>query len=95
MAQLVEAMLYKPESRGLIPREQHYGRGGDSASMINEYQVCFLRDKCGRCLGLTSLSSSRADSRNTGCLSLVEPYGPAHASAGLALSFRFNTSDDE
>jgi len=61
MAQLVEAMRYKPESHGLIPRELHYGPGGDSASMINEYLVCFLRDKGGRCVGLITLLSSCAD----------------------------------
>lgn len=67
MAQLVEAMRYKPESRGLIPREQHYGSGGHSVSMMNEYQVCFLRDKGGRCVVLTTLSSSCAD-----CLEILD-----------------------
>jgi len=56
VAHLVEAMRYKSESRRLIPRDQHYGRGGDSASMIKEYQMCFLRDKGGRCVGLTDTS---------------------------------------
>ena len=53
MAQLVEALNYKPEGRGLESRRcrwnfslisfrQHYGPEVDSASNRNEYQEYFL-----------------------------------------------------
>ena len=54
MAQLVEALRYKPEGRGFDSRwchwnfsltqsfRPHYDPGVDSASNINEYQKCFL-----------------------------------------------------
>ena len=54
MAQLVEALRYKPEGRGFDSRSchyifslaksfrPHYGPGVDSASNRNEYQECFL-----------------------------------------------------
>ena len=50
VAQLVEALRYKPEGRGFDPRWchsnfSHYGRGVDSASNRNEYQEYFLRVK--------------------------------------------------
>jgi hypothetical protein len=66
VAQLVEAVRYKPEGRGFdslccqwnfslkqsfLP---HSGPGIDSASNTNEYQV----DKGGRCVGLTTLPPS-------------------------------------
>jgi hypothetical protein len=50
VAQLVEALRYKPE-----------GRGFDSASNRNEYQEYFLEGKGGRCIELTTLPSSYAD----------------------------------
>jgi hypothetical protein len=53
VAQLVEALRYKPEGRGFDSRcchwifsltsfRPHYGPGVDSASNKNEYQECFL-----------------------------------------------------
>jgi len=54
VAQLVEALRYKPEGRGFDSRWcnwnfslirsflPHYGPGIDSASNRNEYQECFL-----------------------------------------------------
>ena len=54
MAQLVEALRYKPEGRGFDSRwchwnflltlslRPHYGPGADSASNRNEYQEYFL-----------------------------------------------------
>ena len=54
VAQLVEALRYKPEGRGFDSRWCHwnfsltlsfrpyYGTGVDSASNRNEYQECFL-----------------------------------------------------
>jgi len=45
MAQLVEALRYKPEGRGFDSRWCHYGPGVDSASNRNEYQEYFLAGK--------------------------------------------------
>jgi hypothetical protein len=57
VAQLFEALRYKPEGRGFDSRWSHwifsltqsfrpcYGPGVDSASNRNEYQGCFLRVK--------------------------------------------------
>jgi hypothetical protein len=57
VAQLVEALRYKPEGRMLDSRwcnwnflltysfQPHYGLGVDSASMKNEYQEYLLRVK--------------------------------------------------
>jgi len=45
VAQLVEALRYKPEGRGFDSRWchwLHYGPGVASASNRNEYQECFL-----------------------------------------------------
>jgi hypothetical protein len=65
VAQLVEALRYKPEGRGFDSRGGHsnfsltmmprYGPGVDSASNRNEYQVYILGGKGGRCVGLTTL----------------------------------------
>ena len=60
VAQLVEAMCYKPEGRGFNPRWchwifflaysfwPHYGPGVNSASNRNEYQEYFLGVKAAR-----------------------------------------------
>jgi len=57
VAQLVEALPYKPEGRGFDSRwchrnfsltfsfRPHYGLGVDSSSNKSEYQECFLRVK--------------------------------------------------
>ena len=70
VAQLVEALIYKPEGRGFYSRWfhwnfsltysfwPHYGPGVDSAS---EYQGYTLRGKGGRGLGLTNIPHSCAD----------------------------------
>jgi hypothetical protein len=83
VAQLVEALLYKPEGRGFDSRwchwnfsltysfRSHYGPGVDRASNRNEYQEYFLGGKGGRCIGLTTLPLSRAD-----CLEIGEPQLP-------------------
>ena len=77
MAQLVEALRYKPKGRGFDPRWCHwnfssfwsrYGPAVDSASNRNEYQEYFLGGKCGRCVGLTTLPPSCVD-----CLEIWEP----------------------
>jgi hypothetical protein len=47
--QLVEALRYKPASRGFDSRfRPHCGPGVVSACKRNEYQECLLRDKGGR-----------------------------------------------
>ena len=67
VAQLVQALSYKPEGRGfdsgwchwnfLLTQSfwSHYGHVVDSASNINEYQEYFLGGKSGRCVRLTTL----------------------------------------
>jgi hypothetical protein len=75
VAQLVEALHYKPEDRGLDFRwchwkfflntwsfRPHYGPGVNLASNRNEYQKNFLGGKDSRCVGLTNLPSSRVNS---------------------------------
>jgi hypothetical protein len=73
VAQLVEALRYKPEGGGFNSRWcqwifslayscwPHYGPGVDSASNRNAYQEYFLGGKRGRCVGLTTLPPSSAD----------------------------------
>jgi hypothetical protein len=86
---VVEALRYKPESRGIDSRlchwnfslkpsfRPHYGPGVDSASNRNEYQ-----GKGGRCVGLTTLPPCLAD-----CLKTWEPQpsGTLSACNGIAL----------
>ena len=92
MAQLVEALRYKPEGRGFDSRlchwnfsltqsfRPHIGPGVDSASNRNEYQEYFLEGKGTRCVGLTTLPLSCAD-----CLEIWEPQplGTRRACPGL------------
>jgi len=70
LAQLVEALCYKPEGRGFDAPwghqdfsftksfRPHYGFGVDSASNKNDYLGYLLRARGGRCLGLTTLPLS-------------------------------------
>ena len=88
MAQLVEALRYKPEGRGFDSRWCHLhdpsGRtmapGVDSASNRNEYQEYFMGSKGGRCMVLTNLPPSCAK-----CLEIWEPQplGTLRACPGL------------
>ena len=83
VVQLVEALRYKPESRGFdscwclwnfsltLSFQPHYGPGVDSASNRNEYQEYFLGDKGSRCVQLTTLPPSCAN-----CLEIWEPHPP-------------------
>jgi hypothetical protein len=83
VAQLVEALRYKPERRGFDSRwcqwnvwltwsfRSHYGPGVDSASNRNKYQESFLGGNGGRCVGLTTLSPSCTD-----CLKTWDPRPP-------------------
>jgi hypothetical protein len=66
VAQLVEALRYKPEDSGFDSRWCHWnfsltqsiwlhcGPGVDSASNRNEYQEYFLGGKGSWCIGLTT-----------------------------------------
>ena len=78
VAQLVEALRYKPEGRGFDSRcywkfsfRPHFGPGVNLASNRNECQEYFLGGKGGRCIGLTTLPPSWAD-----CLEIWEPQTP-------------------
>jgi hypothetical protein len=101
MAQLVEALRYKPEGRGFDSRLcnwnfsltwsfwLHCGPGVDLACNRNEYQEYFLGGKGGWCVGLTTLPPSCAD-----CLKIWEPQPPRTLRAvqtcnGIALPFTF------
>jgi len=64
---------------GIIFRT-HYGPEVDSASNINEYQEYFLRGKGGRCVGLTTLLSSRTDRLETW---IYQPPGTLRACPGV------------
>ena len=69
MAQLVEALRYKPEVARSIPDGVtgvwHYGLGVDSASNINEHHEYF------RCVGLITLPPSCVE-----CHEIWEPQPP-------------------
>jgi len=83
MAQLVEALCYKPEGCGFISQCCHWncsltqsfwlhcGPGVDSPCNRNEYQAYFLGGKGSWYVGLTALSPSCAD-----CLEIWEPNPP-------------------
>jgi hypothetical protein len=75
VAQLVEALRYKPEGCGFdgVTEIFHfiYGPGVDSASNRNEYQEYFLGGKGSRCVRLTTLPPSCAD-----CIEIWEPQPP-------------------
>jgi len=71
VAQLVEALRYKPEGRGFDSRWSHYGPGIESASDRNGYQEYFLGGIGGRCEGLITLPPSCAD-----CFEIWEPQTP-------------------
>jgi hypothetical protein len=93
VAQLVEALRYKPEGRGFDSRwchwnfsltqsfRSHYRPGIDSVSNRNEYQEYPLGGKGGRCVELT-LPPSCND-----CLVIWEPQRPGNLGAcpGIAL----------
>ena len=75
VAQSNETLRYKPEGRGFTSRgssdfsltlsfRSHYGPGVDSAFNRNNYQMCSLGGKNGRCVGLTTLPPSCADCLN-------------------------------
>jgi len=58
----------------------HYDPEVDLASNKNEYQEYFLEGKVGRCVGLTTFSTSCAE-----CLDIWEPQPPGTLRACLGL----------
>ena len=78
MAQLVEALRYKPEGRGSDSRWCHWNFSLKilPTSNRNEYQEYLL----GRCVGLTTLPPSYAD-----CLQTCEPQTPGTLKACLCV----------
>ena len=99
MAQLAEALRYKPE--GLRSNAQwclwnfsltqsfqpHCGTGVDSAPNRNEYQEYFLGGGGSQSVGLTTLPPTCAmpNVLKSGSLNHLEPSGPVQASNGIAL----------
>jgi hypothetical protein len=83
VAQLVEALRFKPEGRGFDSRRclsnfsltqsfrPHWCPGVDSASNRNGYQEYILGGKGGRCVGLTTWPPSCAD-----CHKIWDPQPP-------------------
>ena len=101
MAQLVEALRYKPEGRGFDSGwcrwnfsltksfQPHYGPGVDSASHRNEYQEYFLGGKAGRCLGWQTYDLHVPTVLKSVSLNLLEPSGPLQACNGIDFSLSF------
>jgi hypothetical protein len=95
VAQLVEALRYKPEGRGFDSRwydwifsfRPHYGPGVDSASNRKWYQVCFLGVKAAGAYGRQPYHLHVPTVLESGSLNLLEPSGPVQACNGIALHF--------
>ena len=97
MAQLVEALRYKPESREFDSRcchwnfsltksfRPHYGTGVDSASNRNERQEYLLGVKVTCVLGWQAYHIFVPIVLKSGILNLLEPSGPVQACNGIAL----------
>ena len=88
VAQLVEALCYKPEGHGFDSRwchwnfsltssfHPHYGPVVNSASNRNRYQEYFLGGLGGRCVRLTIYHLHVPSVLKSGSLNLLEPSGP-------------------
>ena len=96
VAQLVEALFYKPEGCGFDSRWchwnffsidiilPHYGAGVNSTSNIYEYKEYLLGGNGGRYVQLTTLPLHVPNVMKSGSLNLLEPLGPVQASTGIA-----------
>jgi hypothetical protein len=98
---LTETLCYKPESHWFCSRwchrdlqfiksfRPHCGCGVNSVADRNEYQEYFLGVKCGRCVGLTTLSLLCAD-----WFEIWEPqtHGTLKACPGIAFIINLNIS---
>ena len=89
MAQLVEALCYKPEGHGFDSWWCHWNFSFNIILLAalwpsnrNEYQEYFLEGKGGRCVGLTTLPPSCTD-----CLEIWEPQPPGTLRACPGLSW--------
>ena len=87
VAQLVEALRYKPEGRGFDTiLRPHYGPRVDSASNRNKYQEYFLEVKVAGALGW-SYRLHVPIVLKSGSLNLLELSRPVQACSGIALTF--------
>jgi hypothetical protein len=102
VAQLVEALRYKPEGRGFDSRcsnrnisliysfcRRTLGPGVDSASNRNEYQEYFLGVKAAGAEGWQPSQLHVLIFLKSGCLKLLEPLGPVQACNRMALPWLF------
>jgi len=101
VAQLVEALRYKPEGRGFDSGwchrnfsltksfRPHYGPGVDSASNRNEYQKYFLEVKAAGAQGWQPYHLHVLTVLKSGSLTFLEPSGLVQACNGLALPLAF------
>ena len=62
--------------------------GVDADSNRNDYQEDFPGDKCGRCIGLTTLPPSHAVVMKSMNLKFLEPSGPLQTFNGTDLPFK-------
>jgi len=102
VAQLVEALRYKPEGRGFDSRwchwnfsltqsfRSHYGPGVDSASNRNEYQEYLLGVKTAGAYGLQPNHLHVPIVLKSGSLNLLELSRPGQACNGIALRIVIN-----
>ena len=101
VAQLVEALRYKPEGRGFasrwchwnfsltLPFRPHCSPGVDSASNRNEYQEYFLGVKMAVAKGWQPYLLHVPIVLKSGSLNLLEPPGPVQACNRIALPCLF------
>ena len=86
VAQLVEALRYKPEGRRFDSRWHHSASTvavGSTQSLTKiECQEYFMEGKGGWYVGLTTLAPSRAVMKFVS-LNIFEPSGPVQACSGL------------
>jgi hypothetical protein len=99
VAQLVEALRYKPEGRGFASRwchwnisltesfRPHYGHGADQASKRNECQEYFLGLKVAGAQGKQSYHIHVPTVLKSGSFKLLQTSGSFQVCNGIALAF--------